>query len=130
MPDAMTNPYSHASTYQRDEILTASPVRLVVRVLGGAMTALRRARLLLAAGEGPRARHELGRAYGLVAELLGALDRKAGGEIAARLNSLYEYILTQLLRPGTALDLERIQLAEELLRPIKEGFDTIVEQQA
>lgn len=112
------------ATYSRDDVMTASPVQLVVRVLGAGVSALGRA-AELADQNPPAARRQVSRAHAVVTELLGALDRERGGEIAVRLNSLYDYILIQLLRPSRVIDRGRIQLAAELLGKIKEAFDVV-----
>lgn len=84
--------------YRREEVMTASPLRLVTLVLGGAVRALERTARLRDDAAGPGAfRRELTRARGLVAELFGAVDKERGGEVAALLTPLYEYVLTQLL---------------------------------
>jgi len=126
MPHLKTADYP-ASTYQRDDLLTASPVRLVVRVLAGAITSLDRCEHARGRSNGNLFRKELNRARGLVGELFGALDKDAGGEIAVRLEALYEYILTQLLGASAAPNTSQLRLAGELLTRIKEGFDVVLE---
>jgi len=116
-----------AATYQRDEVLTASPLRLVVRVFAGAMTALQRGRRHIEQGNTVAYRREVNRARGLVSELLGALDKEQGGEIAVQLEALYEFILTQLLGRTTTPNLKALTDAEEILGKLKEGFDAILE---
>lgn len=126
MPDLTLAGYP-ANTYQRDDLFTASPVRLVVRVLAGAITALDRCEHARGHSGGNLFRKELNRARGLVSELFGALDKQAGGEVAVRLEALYEYILTQLLGASAAPNSSQLHLAGELLTRIKEGFDVVLE---
>ncbi|MFG0319735.1 MAG: flagellar export chaperone FliS [Planctomycetota bacterium JB042] len=116
---------SHAAAYQRESILTESPVGLVVKVYQGALTSLDRARRAGRDDDANGFRAHVGKASALVAELLGALDHERGGEIAEQLSALYEFVLTQLLRPTTAPDLAAVEHAERLLSTLKEGFDAI-----
>jgi len=118
--------HGHAHAYRRDEVMTDSPLRLVVRVFGGALTAIDRARNYASAGNLNAYRHELSRANGLVSELMAALDRDNGGEVATQLESLYEYTLTQLLRPRAQADVHALNHAERVLRTLKEAFDTVL----
>lgn len=120
-----TMKHSYAAAYQRESILTESPIGLVVKVYQGALTALDRARRFAGEGDMNAFRSQLGKASALVAELLGALDHERGGEIAERLSTLYEFILTQLLRPTKTPDLVAVQHAERLLMTLKEGFDAV-----
>lgn len=120
-----SNRAAQAAAYQRESILTESPVGLVVKVYQGALTSLERARRAAAAGDANTFRSQLGKASALVSELLGALDHEHGGEIAERLSALYEFILTQLLRPTSTPDVVPVERAERLLSTLKEGFDAI-----
>lgn len=115
-----------AAAYRRDEVLTSSPVRLVCRVYAGAITALERARKSHESGDETTHRKELWRARALIGELMGAVDHDDGGEIAQRLTGLYEFLLTELLRPRAQPDLKAIASAESVLRKLKEGFDGVL----
>jgi len=123
MPD-LINAGTPADTYQQNDLFTASPLRLVIRVLGGAISSIERSAQYQQQSDGNRFRKELNRARGLVAELFGALDKEQGGEVAERLEALYEYILTQLLGPSAGTN--QLRFAAELLTKVKEGFDTIL----
>ncbi|MBI4880503.1 MAG: flagellar protein FliS [Planctomycetes bacterium] len=122
----MTRSASPAATYQRDEVLTASPLRLVLRVFGAAISALQRARRHAEGGDRVRCRAETSRARGLVAELLGALDKEQGGEIAGQLEALYVFILTQLLGGRASPNPRALADAERILDTLREGFDAIL----
>lgn len=124
---ALTMTRNPAHAYRRDDVLTASPLRLVILVLGGSIASLERCHRFLAEGNGNLYRRELNRARGLISELFGALDKEQGGEIAEQLESLYEYILSQLLGAPVQPRSEELKAAIELLTAIKSGFDTILE---
>ena len=126
MPDLIAAG-SPANTYQQNDVMTASPLRLVIRVLAGAISSLGRCESCRQQGDGNRFRKELNRARGLVIELFGALDKPAGGEVAVRLESLYEYILTQLLGSSANPSPNQLKFAMELLTKVKEGFDVVLE---
>lgn len=119
-----TNPA--ASAYRREEVLTSSPVQLVVRVLGGAIASLERARRLLESRDAASSRAEVSRATGLIAELLGSLDAEKGGEIAARLEGLYRFVLRRIWGGTSNPDPEALRHAERILRTVKEGFDVVL----
>lgn len=126
MPGTQRSPYSKtAAAYAREDVLTVSPVGLVVRVLSGAIVALERARRALATTDGITHLREVGRARSLIGELLGALDREQGGEIAGKLEALYGFMLGRLLLPRPSKKAENLEDAIGILRNVKEGFDAI-----
>jgi flagellar protein FliS len=115
-----------SAAYRRDDVLTASPLRLVVLTMNGAITRIERARRGAESGNVTVYRTELNRARALIAELLAALDRPSGGEIATQLESLYEFMLTKLLAPGKAPDTNQLAMAQNLMKTIKDGFDNVL----
>ena len=119
-----------AAAYLREEVLTATPLRLVVRVLAGAIAACDRAR---AAAETERAidwRRDLGKAQVLVAELYGAVDAEQGGVIAAKLQALYQFVLSRLLIAGARPSPARARQAAHVLSQIKLGFEQLVARES
>ena len=121
------NPYQGAAAvYQDHEVTTATPVELVVRVLGGAISRIERARRAADRGEINTLRTQVDRARALVSELMSALDFEEGGEIAERLGALYQFLLTELLHPQVRPNVAALDSAADVLAKIKEGFDAIL----
>ena len=116
--------------YKSDEILTLSPVGLVVRVQTKAVQSLKRAGDLLAAGRVTESRSEVNRARSLIAELRGALDHEAGGEIAAELDRIYEYLIASFLRAGGTPNAAVLNSAAGILDRIRDGFDVVLSQES
>lgn len=114
------------AAYRRDDVLTATPLKLVVLTLNGGLNRLERARRAAERNDDAGFRTEVNRARALIAELLGSLDHAAGGEIASDLSALYEFMLTRLLKPTTRPDKAAVESAHGLLKTIKEGFDVIL----
>lgn len=115
--------------YQSDQILTLSPVGLVVRMLGGAVSAIDKARRHLDAGRTTECRSEVNRARAIVSELRGAVDRQAGGEIAGQLDQLYDFIVAGFLAAGGMPSAAMLADAARILGRIKEGFDVVLMNQ-
>jgi flagellar protein FliS len=83
--------------YLESRVLSADPVELVNLLYQACIQAVRDARYHLERGDiGERSR-AINRACEIVMELNVALDRDRGGEIAARLAQLYDYVLGRLL---------------------------------
>ncbi|MEE9281742.1 MAG: flagellar export chaperone FliS [Myxococcota bacterium] len=87
--------HAHAA-YQRGQVGSANPVRIVLLLYEGAVRFSRQA---LESFEEPAPRgHALGRAHAIVSELLSALDYERGADIATNLASLYNFVLEGLIR--------------------------------
>jgi flagellar protein FliS len=89
-------------TYTRLDVETgvaaASPQRLVVMLYDGAIKALVSAKAALGQGDVPARGAGISKAISIVDQgLRPALDMNAGGDIAANLMALYDYIVNRLL---------------------------------
>jgi flagellar protein FliS len=69
---------------------------LLLLVFEGGMKFLRLAREALAAGDSAHFAEYLARSQAIISELLGTLDHRAGGAIAADLSRLYDFMLFHL----------------------------------
>jgi flagellar secretion chaperone FliS len=79
-------------------VASASPHQLVLLLFDGAIDAIADARIRMDMGDIPGKGKAIGRASRIIGEgLLAALDMERGGQIAANLRSLYEYMMKQLL---------------------------------
>jgi flagellar protein FliS len=116
--------------YQRLDLETgvaaASPQRLVVMLYDGAIKAIHAARAALArediAGRGA----SISKAIAIIDEgLRPALDLKSGGEIAANLASLYEYIVNRLLYANLKQDEASLDEAARLLAELKSAWEVL-----
>src|SRR6185436_2214513 len=86
--------YGHAAaTYREREVLTASPVRLVVIMYDHLLANLRRAQMAADSDNVELYADALNRARDTVMELLVTIDTDSGGEIARQLRWLYTFLL-------------------------------------
>ena len=116
--------------YQRLEVETgvaaASPQRLVVMLYDGAVKAIHTARAALARGDVAGRGAAISKAIAIIDEgLRPALDLKSGGEIAANLAALYDYIVNRLLYANLKQDQASLEEAGQLLSELKSAWDTL-----
>lgn len=121
-------------TYARLSIETgvagASPERLIVMLYDGAILALTRAKAEMSAGDTVAKARSISKALDIViVGLRGALDEKAGGEIAENLGSLYEYIGDRLVQANARDDQSKIDEVLVLLRDLKGAWEDLVSKQ-
>jgi flagellar protein FliS len=93
----MTTTGTPAAQYQTAQFATADRGRLLMLMFDGGSRFLRGAEDALRGDDLVQFAQNLSRAQAVIAELLHTLDRSAGGEIAARLDGLYRFMLEHLV---------------------------------
>jgi flagellar protein FliS len=92
----------------------------------GAVKAVHAARAALARGDVAGRGTAISKAIAIVDEgLRPALDLKAGGEIAANLSGLYDYIVNRLLYANLKQDEGSLEEAARLLSELKSAWETL-----
>ena len=112
--------------YHTTEITTADRVRLVVLCYEGCIANAVRAKEAIEEGCVAKKSEYIGKASSIVSELMYALDMERGGEIAQRLQMLYQYVLRELSQANLKNDPCLVDNALRVLRELKIGWDTIV----
>lgn len=115
--------------YDEHEVLDRDPIELVCLLYGKAIEKLSLARTLTASDRTRERNTAIARASEILIELQASLDAEKGGEIAANLERLYEYI-QQRLAVGLAERsddplAEAMQLLETLAAGWKEACDAL-----
>ncbi len=108
----------------------ASPHRLIQMLLEGALEKI-------AVAKGHMERKEIaekGRAISWAIDILEglriSLDQEAGGELAANLDALYEYMGVQLVEANISNSVEKLDEVSRLLKQIKSAWDAIADDPA
>ncbi|ART84051.1 flagellar export chaperone FliS [Oceanisphaera profunda] len=113
---------------QRD---IASPYRVVQMLLAGALERLAKARTAIEQEKFSQRGELIGKTIAIVQQLQASLDLEAGGEVAANLESLYDFMVREMMLANSESNSERLEGVSRLLREIKESWDAIpAEQQA
>jgi len=108
--------------YLEEEVLGADPLKLVCLLYRGAIDAVRAARRHLAQGSIRERSRQVNKAWGILQELAGSLDREQGGEIGRKLAGLYAYMQTRLLEGNTRQEEAPLEEVEKLLVTLSEGW--------
>lgn len=103
----------------------ATPYKIVQMLLAGALERLAKARVAIDQEKFSERGELLSATLMIVAELRMALDHEIGGEIAANLDNLYEFMMGEIVQANIHDDIEKLETVSGLLRVIKEGWDTI-----
>jgi len=105
------------------QVLSASPERLITLLFNGARAAIAQARLHLEAGRLAERGAAISKAIRIVDEgLKTGLDMEAGGEMAANLANLYDYIVRTLLQANLKGDAAQLDTADRLLAELAQAW--------
>ena len=122
---------SYAEIGLETQILGASPERLISLRYMGARAAIGQARLHLQEGRITERGAAISKAIKIVDEgLKTGLNMEAGGEIAANLARLYDYIVRTLLMANLKADPEALETADRLLADLAEAWQTSIDRPA
>lgn len=112
------------SNYLANEVMQASPKRLIELLLEGCIKNLKLAVIAIDKEDVNLAHNKLVRAQDIISELRYSINEEVGGEVAQQFIKLYEYINKQLLLANLKKDkavVEKIEgMVEELLTTWKQ----------
>lgn len=110
------------------QVFDASPHRLIQMLMEGGLSRLAQAKGAMERGQVALKGELLGKAIAIIGGLREGLDLRQGGELAANLDSLYEYMSSRLLQANRSNDVAIIDEVAGLLREVKSGWDGIAKQ--
>lgn len=106
----------------RATIETASPHKLISMLLDGALGSMAKAKGSIERENIEDRTRNLNKASEIIVGLKGSLDLEQGGEVAANLNALYDYIIGAILQANRNNDVDKVQEAMNLMLEIKQGW--------
>ena len=111
--------------YKESAVMTATPERLVVMLYDGAHRFLFQAAHAMRSGDIAQMNNRMQRAEAIIAELRGTLNHEQGGEIAGRLEAIYDFCQRHLLEARLKRDPQRIEQVMKLLAELRDAWDQI-----
>lgn len=131
----MDNMRRAANAYKRAQVdatvLGASPHELIAILLAKAIESTNEAKRHMESGDIERKGQAIKLAIAIISDgLRGSLNLQEGGEIAANLNMLYEYMTEKLLQAHAENNAAMLDEVVALLGDIKAGWDGIKPQHA
>lgn len=120
------NPYQQ---YRATKVETAGSVDLVVMLYQGAVRFTRLGIEALGRDDTKAAHTNFVRAQDIIMELLGSLNREAGGLIASQLAALYDYCFRQLVTANIKKDPAPAREVVGILRELGTAWQEIAAQQ-
>lgn len=118
--------------YQRvntqTSITDADPHKLIQLLYNGALERINMAKARIQAKDFEGKGKLISKAIEIIGGLRGFLDFEQGGDLAVRLEALYDYMERTLFDANLNNDLQKLDEVANLLRSIKDGWDGIREE--
>lgn len=108
--------------YRNNEILTASPAQLLIMFYDGALKFIARAEMALEAKNMEAKGTAINKAIAILAELSATLDHEVGGEIAANLEGLYDFMIRELSQFNLKNDPSKLPAVVNMLSGLRETW--------
>ncbi|MGB7803085.1 flagellar export chaperone FliS [Buttiauxella sp.] len=117
---------AYAQVSVESAVMSASPHQLVVLLFDGALSAMKKAVILIDQGDIPGKGQALSKAINIITNGLRAgLNHEVGGELSTNLDELYEYMTRRLLQANLHNDVSAINEVETLLTNIADAWKEI-----
>lgn len=123
--NAMSAMRQYQTVNTQAQAVDASPHRLIQMLMEGGLTRIAQARGAMERQQTALKGEFIGKAIGIIGGLREGLDLQKGGELAANLDSLYQYMLSRLLEANVKNDTMLLDEVAGLLRNVKSGWDVI-----
>lgn len=123
--NAMTAMRQYQSVNTQAKAVDASPHRLIQMLMEGGLSRIAQARGAMDRGQVAMKGELIGKAIAIVGGLREGLDLEKGGEVAANLDRLYEYMVTRLFEANLHNTVAPLEEVAVLLRNVKSGWDAI-----
>ncbi len=119
---------SYSSVRVHSGVEDASPHRLIQMLFEGALERIAQAKGAMLQNQIARKGELIGKAINIVGGLQGSLNDSEGGELAANLDSLYDYVIRRLMQANQQNQPDYLEECGQLLGEIKSAWDAIAEQ--
>lgn len=117
---------AYASVGLETGVVDASPLKLIVMLYDGAITACIKAQQAMTQHDIAKKGEYLTHAVTIVdSGLRACLDKRTGGDIAQNLDQLYQYMTRTLMEASVHQDVKRVEQIQQLLMELKGAWETL-----
>ncbi len=116
---------SYADVHNVGSVDENSPHRLIQMLMEGFLARINSAKGAMMHGDMEAKSMYISKAIGIIGGLNEALNLEQGGELAANLRQLYEYMNTRLLIASRENSEDKLNEVSSLMKEIKEAWDAI-----
>lgn len=116
---------AYSSAAAHGGVAAADPHKLIVMLMDGAIERIRAAQSSIQRGDIAEKAQLIQRAVAIIGELHASLDVSAGGQIAANLSALYDYMTRSLLKATVDNKTEMLEEVARLLNDLRSAWVAI-----
>lgn len=113
---------AYMNQYFENQVNTASPEQLLIMLYNGAIRFVGEAEEAMANKKIAYRGERISKAIAILSELSATLDHEIGGEIAANLESLYDYMIRTLLAANIQDDASKLVEVREMLSGMRDTW--------
>jgi len=125
-PNAM-GAHVYANIGLQSSLQDATPHRLIQMLMEGFIERLKVARLAMERKDYALKGAQISKAIAILGGLKDGLNLQAGGELAANLNDLYDYMEARLFEASAKNEVAYLDEVKDLMSEIKEAWDQVPE---
>lgn len=116
---------NYLKQYQLSNVLTASPVMLIVMLYDEAIKMCNMAKIGFNDKNRETVHNALIKVQKIITELTVALDTNNGGEVAENLKSLYIYLHRRLVEANVEYSIEKVEESLKILISLREAWQQV-----
>lgn len=124
--NAYTNQYQQ-NQYQQNQIYTATPEQILLMLYDGAIRFTRQAMMAAENGNQAQKLERISKTMAIIVEFSNTLNHEVGGQIAADLDGLYQFMIRELNAARKDDTGEKLKTVERLLVDLRETWSQAVE---
>lgn len=113
---------AYLKNYQNTQVQTASPEQILIMLYDGAIRFLEQASEAMGGGDYATKIKNIDKTLAIIAELNATLDHEIGGEVAANLASLYDFMMREIPRANARNDASVLAPVISILRELREAW--------
>lgn len=122
----MANPYaSHKSDYLRNQVMSASPNKLIEMLIEGAIKSIKKAEMAIKDKKIEAANNEIVHAQDIVDELKFSVNKDIEGDIPQQLISTYDVVEQELIQANIHKDKNHLEIALTMLNELLDVWKQI-----
>lgn len=119
---------AYATVGLETKVLSSDPQQIISLLLQGALTAISQAKIHIANNKIAERGAAISKAIDIVdSGLKASVDKEQGGEIANSLITTYELVVHHLMNANLNADVNRLNIAEGMLKDIYEAWQEITQ---
>jgi len=114
------NPYSHQ--YHNNQIATAKPEQILIMLYDGAIRFVYRTATAIAEKNVEQKNLNINKTVAILSELSATLDHNIGGQVAADLTALYDFMIRELTAVNLKNDQNRLENVRAILSELRDTW--------